>query len=124
MQDYLEHDLNVPRNQIRNLRDSQATRAAIIEALMELRQDPRINRGDPILIFFAGHGGSQKGPVEWECGGTGAMIQLLIPADENTQSGGNTPGIPDYTIGVLLQRIHEEKGNNIVRLFSYYRSSN
>ena len=114
VQSYLQKDLGVPNSQIRNLRDSEATRAAILQEINALTTDDRIQRGDPILIFYAGHGSTAPIPKAWECGGP--TIQLLLPHDylcEN-EKGQKVYGIPDRTLGVLLGRLSSAKGDNIV----------
>lgn len=106
--------MNVPRSNIWNLRNEQATRAGIIQALLNLRTDPHIKFGDPILIFYAGHGGKQNAPASWEAGGP--KIEMLIPHDFDTQLHGlDVHGIPDRTVGAMLSGLAKEKGNNIVR---------
>ena len=114
VQSYLQRHLGVPNSQIRNLRDSEATRAAILHEINALTTDDRIQRGDPILVFYAGHGSTAPTPKSWESGGP--TIQLLLPHDylcEN-EKGQKVHGIPDRTLGVLLGRLASVKGDNIV----------
>ena len=106
--------MGVPNSQIRNLRDSEATRAAILHEINALTNDDRIQRGDPILIFYAGYGSTAPTPKGWESGGP--TIQLLLPHDylcENEKAQ-KIHGIPDRTLGVLLERLASAKGDNIV----------
>ena len=115
MQDYLQKHLGVPSSQIRNLRNSKATRAAIIDGIKAFSLIDEIEEGDPILIYFAGHGGSADTPKDWEVGSTG-KIELLVPYDHSSLEGGNPKhGIPDRTLSALLSQLAIEKGNNIVR---------
>ena len=109
MQDYLQKHLAVPSPQIRNLRDSEATRAAILHAIDSLTTDDRIQRGDPILIFYAGHGSTAPAPA--------GEVQLLVPYDNlcDNVKGGKIYGIPDRTLAELLGRLASVKGDNIVR---------
>ena len=119
---YLENSLKVGKSRIRNIRNAEATRAAIISAFIALENHPEIGLGDPILIYYAGHGASVKPPIGWEAGGAG-RIQMLIPHDYHTDG---VQGIPDRTISVLLTRLAKAKGDNIVRLctsFSLFSSS-
>jgi hypothetical protein len=120
MKQYLESDLGVPPSQIRFLCNAEATRSAIIQEFNSLVADQRIHRGDPILIFFAGHGGEVDAPTDWEAGG--GKIQMLIPHDFQANVDSRvTHGIPTHrTIGTLLSRIAEKWGNNIVRLPKLY----
>ncbi|TFY62831.1 hypothetical protein EVG20_g6557 [Dentipellis fragilis] len=113
---YLTEELRVPPSQIRNLRDGEATRAAIIDGIRALTDDPKINSNDPIFIYFAGHGATTKTPDGWEAGGP--KIQMLIPHDHDCVVAGKTIyGIPDRTIGVLLERLAKKKGNNVSVIF-------
>jgi Caspase domain len=115
VQMYLEEQLGVPVSQIRLLRDKEATRSAIIQELNNFVTDQRIHHGDPILIFYAGHGGEITVPKGWEAGD--AKIQMLIPHDFDTNVDGRvTHGIPDRTIGTLLSYVAEKRGDNIVCL--------
>ena len=107
--------MGIPESQIRLLRNAEATRGAIIQELKNLVADQRIHRGDPILIFYAGHGGEVEAPVGWESGD--GKIQMLIPHDfRTTVDGQEIKGIPDRTIGALLSRVAEKWGDNIVCL--------
>ena len=114
VQSYLQRHLGVPNSQIRNLRDSEATRAAILHELNALTTDDRIQHGDPILVFYAGHGSTAPTPKGWESGGP--TIQLLLPHDYlcEKENGQKIHGIPDRTLGVLLERLASAKGDNIV----------
>ena len=118
MQYYLQSHLGVPSSQIRNLRNSEATRAAIIDGIKAFSLNFEVKEGDPILIYYAGHGGSADTPKGWEVGSTG-KISFLIPYDYssplNDVNGSHTHGIPNRTLGVLLSRLSAEKGDNIVR---------
>ena len=113
---YLQKHLGVPSSQIRNLRNSEATRAAIINGIEAFLFNDEIKKGDPILIYYAGHGGSADTPKGWETGSTG-KIELLIPYDHSSSLEDTNPkhGIPDRTLGVLLSQLAIEKGDNIVR---------
>ena len=116
MRDYLLKNLGVPSSQITNLRDTGATRNAIIKEIKALSDKDEIEEGDPILIYYAGHGGSAVTPKGWEIGGTG-KIELLIPYDHSSplEDGNPKHGIPDRTLGALLSLLAKKKGDNIVR---------
>jgi hypothetical protein len=113
---YLQVCLGVPNPQIKNLRDSEATRAAIIDGIKAFTLNPQIKEGDSILIYYAGHGGSADTPEGWEIG-SNSKIELLIPYDYSSSlEGGNRKhGIPDRVMGALLFRLASKKGDNIVR---------
>ena len=116
MQDYLQKHLGVPSSQIRNLRNGQATRSAIINEIKAFWFNNDIQQGDPILIYYAGHGGWAETPKGWQAGGTG-KIELLIPYDYSShlEDGNHRHALPDRTLGALLSRLASKKGDNIVR---------
>ena len=116
VRDYLQKHLGVPSSQIRNLRNSEATRAAIIDGIKAFTLNGEIKEGDSILIYYAGHGGSTGTPKGWEVGSTG-KIELLIPYDHSSplEGGNHRHGISDRTLGALLSHLAVEKGDNIVR---------
>jgi hypothetical protein len=113
VEDYLKNELKVPSDHIRSLRDGQASRSEIIGAFKGLQHDQRINEGDPILIYYAGHGTEVAAPEGWETGGRG-KIEALVPQDYNNVQGQEVHVIPDRTIGAYLDRIAEKHGDNIV----------
>ena len=99
--------LNVPSNRITVLLDQDASRNAIINAFESLRVNDDIRLGDPILIFYAGHGAEI---VDGDAKET-RKIQAIIPQDHD---GITVHPIPDRTVGGLLAQIHKVKGDNIV----------
>ncbi|KAJ2915864.1 hypothetical protein MD484_g4548, partial [Candolleomyces efflorescens] len=100
--EYLRKYLQVPPGQIVNLRDEDATREGIIAAIKGLRDNPKIRKDDPILIYYAGHGS--------EILSNGKTVQTLIPVDYLT---GKTNPIPDRTVASLLNDISKKHGNNV-----------
>jgi len=122
---YLQDTLSVPPDQIMILENIDATQEAILAELGRLEIDPRIQPGDPILIYYAGHGSAIAAPGGWEAGGPNSNIQLTLPYDVYCKSGDKVIApIPDRTLGALLEAISQEKGNNIVgyREISSYTS--
>ena len=115
MYKYLRESLGVPADQITNLRDSEATRAIIINGFRAIRDDSRIRNGDAIVIFYAGHGNDTKAPDGWES--EGDKTQYITPHDIRTtgDDGKEIFGIPDRTIAALINDIAKAKGDNIVR---------
>ena len=119
MRDYLQEHLGVLSSQIRNLRDSEATRAAIIHEIKAFSLNCEIKEGDPILIYYAGYGGLADTPKGWEVGSAN-KIKLLVPYDhssplETLEDGNHKHGIPDRTLRALLSHLASKKGDNIVR---------
>ena len=114
--DLLVSHYQIPRDQIHLLIDKAASRSNIISALSDLSTDPRIRYGDAILIYFAGHGSQIYPPSGWEYGGPGSKIQLLVPQNYSSKPGHEIPAISDSTIGLLIDEIAHQKGDNIVRV--------
>lgn len=111
---YLTTSLNVPEKRIKMLINEEATRKEIIENLIDLSYLDAIAVGDPVVIFYAGHGGEALAPPVWAAGGPGSITQMIIPQDST--NGPEIPGIPDRTVIGLLNKIAASKGNNIVGL--------
>ncbi|PPQ85603.1 hypothetical protein CVT25_012510 [Psilocybe cyanescens] len=87
-----------------------ATRKNIAKAFKDLANNPLIREGDPIVIFYAGHGGeilhqTPDGGKHW--------IQMVVPYDYCTERGKEVPCISDMEIGMWIDRIAEKKGDNI-----------
>jgi uncharacterized caspase-like protein len=116
---YLQMALSVPRSNIKSLRNSEATRAAILKELKSFATNPNIQRNDPILIYFAGHGAATESPTEWTprwAPSNRSKTQMLIPYDCGAEFNGEVVhGIPDRTLGWIVRGLADEKGNNIVR---------
>ncbi|KAJ7190615.1 hypothetical protein GGX14DRAFT_381985 [Mycena pura] len=113
MKDFLLSDLRVPADRIVNLRDQEATRDAIINALKNIAINPVIGPQDPILIFYAGHGAEATAPVGWAASDN--KIQMLIPHDFIQQGSGDIrgQGIFDMTLSRILEKIADVKSDNI-----------
>ncbi|KAJ7493699.1 hypothetical protein FB451DRAFT_1490988 [Mycena latifolia] len=123
----------VPPSAICSLRNAGATRSAILAAFYKhLITNPHIKKDDPIIIYYAGHGGRVRVPESWmypddessvsdatiapDAWGTSSdsFVETLCPSDEGTRSGDDLVyGIPDITINALLRILAREKGNNI-----------
>ncbi|KIM20623.1 hypothetical protein M408DRAFT_33545, partial [Serendipita vermifera MAFF 305830] len=113
---YLEESLGVPTSQMVTLYNAEATRNTIVQSIRALKTDPRIQKDDPILIFYAGHGGTIPAPSGWDAGSD--EIQILISYDTGCKNKGRTVcGIPDRTLNFLLHQLSKEKGNNITVIF-------
>jgi len=112
VEDFLKSDMGVREDRIRRLHNHAATRDAILKAFKQLSVEETIRVGDPILIYYAGHGGQLPPPENWEVGVPGRKIQAICPYNYGEEG---IHVIPDRTIGLLLDLICEQKGNNIVR---------
>ena len=127
--DFLVNTLGASQDDIINLRDEveesqnpprgPATRDNIIAKIKSFKDNNNIEKGDPIVIFFAGHG-TQSSRVEWKDSSyPSPLIECICPVDigKPLKSGSldSITGIPDFTIRALLNELSSSKGNNIVR---------
>ncbi|CAE6439211.1 unnamed protein product, partial [Rhizoctonia solani] len=124
---FLTSDLKVPKHHIVELYNESASRQAIIHAFKALERNTRIHKDDPILIFFAGHGGLVNAPPKWQQKHGTSKIQVIFPYDYGlpiANTGDVVNCIPDTTISILLNELAEVKGNNITVVFdSCYSAS-
>ncbi|KAF8887012.1 caspase domain-containing protein [Gymnopilus junonius] len=113
--EFLQVKLGVPNQNIRNLRDLEATRANIISGIQALGSDDRIKKDSPIFIFYAGHGATSlhlHSELQYE---------VVCPSDVTIHSepiasnpaNEKISGIPDYEVQRLVNEVAREKGNNI-----------
>ncbi|KAJ1301208.1 hypothetical protein OPQ81_003618 [Rhizoctonia solani] len=126
MSNFLTSDLQVPLDHIINLRNESASRANIIKGFRDLRDDPRIKKGDPILIYYAGHGGSQQPSKTLKQAYGPSKIQVIFPHDYAVHPPGATEPInciPDKTIGALLAGLSGAKGDNLTVIFDSCHSA-
>ncbi|PSS37926.1 hypothetical protein PHLCEN_2v241, partial [Hermanssonia centrifuga] len=112
IEEYLQRDLRVPSSNITKLLDKEATRAQIIDELKKLSTNANIEPGNPIVIYYAGHGAEAK--ASWV--DKGQKIQCILPVDvcsSPAEGSTNIKGISGRTIGILLNQITQQKSNNI-----------
>lgn len=112
MSQYLHDYLGYSMDDITILTDSLATRRSIIAALKNLAEDSRIAAGDPIIIYYAGHGMQIPTLPSAEAGGFRG--ESIVPYDFSDTRGQEIQVIADSTIDSLLDNIAKRKGNNIV----------
>ena len=114
---WLLNDLGVPKEHIRLLLNSKATKSNVEDTIMEhLVNNPDIEHGDAMFIYFAGHGSQLSAPADWfhdkEPGG---FVDILCTYDHDTidSSGQRLVGISDRSMQALLDELAEVKGDNI-----------
>ncbi|KAK0219723.1 hypothetical protein EDD85DRAFT_730162, partial [Armillaria nabsnona] len=101
------------------------SRTNIISLLHSLTDNPNIERNDPIIIYFAGHGShypwsdDDNDPdfdEELNDEHSQKFIEVLCPMDHNTldSSGAPTPDITDRELNAILAQISCTKGNRIM----------
>ncbi|KAH9923562.1 caspase domain-containing protein [Fomitopsis serialis] len=115
---FLTETLHVPESRIVRLINVEATRARILDKFdKDLINNPLIHRGDPIVIFYAGHGDRRSAPLTWAAENN--MIETICPHDERMpdEKGEIVNGIPDRTFDGLMRHLANEKGDNIIAVF-------
>ncbi|THU78944.1 hypothetical protein K435DRAFT_699019 [Dendrothele bispora CBS 962.96] len=105
---FLVEDVGIPERQIVNLSNAEATRVAIETEIRKLAENPAINAGNPILIYYAGYS-AETVPDSQE------PIEMLLPHDFSYRGSEN--GVPTTTLFRLLRQLKEQKGNNITIIF-------
>ena len=111
MKDYMQRTFRLPDDHAKELLNNEASRENIIAELKALANNKLIERGDAILIYYAGHGDLIPAPTGWPSGRPDKKIQSIVPQDFCKD---NIDVIPDRTIGNLINMIEEKHGNNIV----------
>ena len=115
--DLLSRKFRIRSSHFLCLADERATRSAIISGFQDhLIDNNNIERGDAIVIYYAGHGSRAAAPKGWVADET--KVETICPYDERTFDcdGKEIFGIPDRTIGGLLRKLCSYKGDNIVRM--------
>ncbi|KAG6919900.1 hypothetical protein DXG01_015608 [Tephrocybe rancida] len=117
VKDFLVTMVHASEGRIINLRNEQATREKMLEALQKLADNSAIKTNDPILIYYAGHGGQAPAPSGWKT--TTGMIQMLLPYDFkfNGSGGKDGQGILDIELRQILMDLSQKKSDNITVIF-------
>jgi len=117
--DFLSHKFHIRSSHFLRISDERATRRAIIDGFQNhLIENSHIEHGDPMVIFYAGHGSRAYAPDGWIA--DKKRVETVCPHDERSigHDGKEIFGIPDRTIGGLLRKLSFIKGDNIVRVLS------
>ncbi|KAK2464298.1 hypothetical protein APHAL10511_003755 [Amanita phalloides] len=113
---WLLNDLSVPKEHIRLLLGSEATKSEVEDTIMEhLVNNPDIEHGDAIFIYFAGNGSRLSAPADWfQDGKPDGFVDILCTYDHDTKSSsGQMVGISDRSMHALLHQLADVKGDNI-----------
>ncbi|CAG8685517.1 5092_t:CDS:2, partial [Acaulospora colombiana] len=97
-----------PSSRLRALHNQDATRSAMIREIDYLIKNKDIKRQDPIVIFYAGHGGETVPPAGWDT--QGKKIQMFMPQDYNDDAA----VITDLGFATLLEELASAHGDNIL----------
>ena len=120
VEDFLISEVGVSKDRIVILRDEEATREAILKAMRDLARHSAIHVQDPILIYYAGHGG--ENPLPAGSGVGGLTGRVLLPHDFGCKGLDTKPavqGIFDTTLSEILVDIAARKSDNIVESFLF-----
>ncbi|EGO00098.1 hypothetical protein SERLA73DRAFT_88957, partial [Serpula lacrymans var. lacrymans S7.3] len=111
---WLIQELLVPKPHISTLLNNDATKRRIEDVFMaHFVNNPDIQRGDAMIIYFAGHGSSVPRPRDWG-EGKFASVQVLCPYDHDTRGPeGRVAGISDRSLNAMLAELCKVKGDNI-----------
>ncbi|KZT05710.1 uncharacterized protein LAESUDRAFT_637228, partial [Laetiporus sulphureus 93-53] len=114
VRDYLLGSLHVPQEHIRTLTNGDATRKRILDTLYTfLRDNDNIERGDAVLVYFAGHGTTYPSPST-EC--PSETVEAILPRDRGSSrfpTGKRTPDISDREIQLFMGELRDAKSENI-----------
>ncbi|CAE6421415.1 unnamed protein product, partial [Rhizoctonia solani] len=111
---YLTDDLLVPEEQVMLVLDEEANRSNVITVLQNLAsENNEIEYNDPIVIYYAGYGSELDSPPD--LAHKASSVRCIIPQDVS-EADGILP-IPEFTIGALVRKIAQAKGNNITIIF-------
>ncbi|KAK0490213.1 peptidase C14, caspase domain-containing protein [Armillaria novae-zelandiae] len=129
MKKSLIEDVGVPEERIKCLLGSQIpspsgdpftpSRSNIVNMLYSLKDNPDIDSGDNIIIYYAGHGSSYYCSdhlfTESICRTSGCPVEALCPIDRDTidSDGHWVPDISDRELSTLLTMISHAKGSHI-----------
>ena len=116
------------------LLNTQATRKEIIKKITALSNNKNIQPGDPILIYYAGHGSVAMTHPNWHHAANGggdvesadrSLIEVLLPHDVympiEAPPDQQVQPIPDTTMNRLMREL-AQKSDNIVRPSSLLQS--
>ncbi|KIY65948.1 hypothetical protein CYLTODRAFT_399590 [Cylindrobasidium torrendii FP15055 ss-10] len=121
---FLLSTVHVPPSRIRTLRDSEATRAAILESIEDLASHRDISADDPILIYYAGHGALTNPKIPAWKTRTGS-VGIICPHDFALKGSKTTQGLGvfDFELGARLEMIARNKSDNITVIFDCCHSA-
>ncbi|KAG6808940.1 hypothetical protein H0H92_002293 [Tricholoma furcatifolium] len=111
--------IHVSQNRIVNLRDEEATRKAILQALRDIATNDVIGAQDPILIYFAGLGSETHAPSTWTTSASKKTIQMILPCDFISKGSQHDAGqgIFDMDLIQIFYNISRKKSDNITVVF-------
>ena len=112
---YLTGSLGVPKENIVQLQDQQATREQIIRSFKEhfLKENARIDKKSTIIFYFAGHGTQARNAHHDESSQL-KYVKTICPYDYGyADPNKHVYGIPQTTLHILLSQA-ERTGCDVV----------
>jgi hypothetical protein len=95
------------------LLDEEATRNRIFHTLnTHLLENTKISRGDPVMIYFAGHGAVYPAHrfSNWDEG----YVEAILPVDRGqTKDGEMVPDINDFELKKFFKQLNKKRTGNI-----------
>jgi len=118
VREFLVSKVGLAEDRIVFLHDEGATRENMVNNIKHLARNPAISEQDPILIYYAGHGGEAPSPLA-KPNTKNNVIQMLIPHDFVSKGSKDKQGqgIFDLTLCKFLADIAQSKSDNIVSCF-------
>ncbi|KAJ3484570.1 hypothetical protein NLI96_g5551 [Meripilus lineatus] len=117
VQNYLLQTLAVPPVNIRRLEENNATRNNIIDAFKaHLIDNPEASDDSAFIFYYTGLGAQVPSPDGWPTAHDGEnYVEMILPFDVCKPQGDNryVRGIPDRTLGALLDELARKHGTNI-----------
>ncbi|PBK83257.1 hypothetical protein ARMGADRAFT_677254 [Armillaria gallica] len=122
------NDLGVPKHRIQlllgrldgSMHDSLfPSRENIIKTLHDIRNNPLIDKGDCIIVYFSGHGSHYFCSNYFYESASGSAhlgsVEAICPADrdELDREGHSISDISDRELNTIISLIRDSKGNNI-----------
>lgn len=98
-------------NDIRILRDDEATRDAIIAGIRELKKDAQPE--DTLLFFFSGHGAQEHADPAWQ--ENDGFLETIVCYDATDKDAEFM--LTDKELRFLLRELHEATGAHILAIF-------
>ncbi|KAG6910102.1 hypothetical protein DXG01_013155 [Tephrocybe rancida] len=109
---FLTTKVGASKDRIVNLRDDEATREGIMNALRSLAHNSDIGPRDPIFIYYAGHGS------EVPTSGTRDEIKMFLPHDFKLQGPEDAQGqgVLGVELSLTFADLARSKSNNITMI--------
>jgi Caspase domain len=114
VKNWLTDSLGVPPAHVCLLLNDKATKQSIEHHFMShLLNNPAIEFGDAIIVYFAGHGSTVPAPVDWPVSNTGSVDILCTYDQDYRDVDRRIAGISDRSLHAMIDDLAQVKGSNI-----------